>query len=96
MQRHLLAISVALLGTAAFAVFSWAEWGYFCDQNNNLNEILRASHAETQSCQGFWSSTHLHDWIYNAFSNYQSELLFGILIVVLLHKLAGQQDEDET
>jgi hypothetical protein len=38
----------------------------------------------------------LHDWAYNAASNWQSELLFGILLIVLLHGLAGRKDEDQT
>jgi hypothetical protein len=81
-----LAIVVASLGLFSFAVFSWSERGYFCDQ--------ASSHHE--SCSGFWSAEHMHDWIYNAFSNYQSELLFGILVVVLLHHLAGRKDQDQT
>jgi hypothetical protein len=31
----------------------------------------------------------MHDWIYNAASNWQSELLFGVLLVVLLHRSKG-------
>jgi hypothetical protein len=86
LRRHLLATVVFALGITSFAVFSWAEFGYFCDQAKSHDE----------QCSSFWSSEHIHDWVYNAFSNYQSELLFGILIVVMLHKLAGRKDEDET
>lgn len=33
---------------------------------------------------------------YNAASNWQSELLFGILLVVLLHKVEGRNGNSET
>lgn len=78
---------VATLGAICFAAFTWGEYGYFCDQARD--------HGPGR-CPGFWSSQHLHDWVYNATSNYQSELLFGVLVVTLLHRLAGRADEDET
>jgi hypothetical protein len=86
-RRHLLAVVVGVLGLAFFAAFTWSEYSYFCDQGRDHGN---------KSCQSFWSSEHLHDWVYNATSNYQSELLFGVLVVVLLHRLAGREDEDET
>jgi hypothetical protein len=86
-RRHTLSIVVAVVGVSCFAAFTWAERGYFCDQAEDHGQ---------RSCPGFWSPEHLHDWIYNATSNYQSELLFGVLIVVLLHRLAGHEDDDQT
>lgn len=79
LRRHLLIIVVAVFGLASFALFSWAEYGYFCDQ----------AHENGHHCYRFWSASHLHDWIYNAASNWQSELLFGVLLVVLLVKAEG-------
>lgn len=87
MRRHALAIGVAVLGLVCFAAYTWSEYSYFCDQGRDHGN---------QGCEGFWSMTHIHDWVYNATSNYQSELLFGVLVVVLLHRLAGREDEDET
>lgn len=84
-RRHTLAVTVAVLGSISFAIFSWAERGYFCDQ-------AKDHHSK---CQGFWSAEHMHDWVYNLFSNYQSELLFGILVVVMLHKIAGDHDAEK-
>jgi hypothetical protein len=86
LRRHPLAVTVAVLGVISFLIFTWAEYGYFCDQAQSHHE----------SCSGFWSLEHLHDWIYNAASNWQSELLFGILLVILLRKVGGDEDEDET
>lgn len=76
---HWLTIAVTLLAIGWFIAFSWAEYGYFCDQAADHNH----------NCSGFWSITHLHDWIYNAASNFQSELFFGVLLVILLHKSKG-------
>jgi hypothetical protein len=87
-RRHALALGVAAIGILSFAAFTWSERAYFCDQAKD----------HMSPCQGFWSSEHLHDWIYNAASNYQSELLFGVLLVVLLHKAEGPHgaDRDDT
>lgn len=76
---HWLTVVTAALAITAFALFTWAEYGYFCDQAKE--------HGST--CQSFWSSEHLHDWIYNLASNWQSELFFGVLLVILLHKAKG-------
>jgi hypothetical protein len=86
-RKHLLAIVVAVLGIAFFTLYTWAEYGYFCDQGRDHGN---------EGCESFWSNAHLHDWVYNAASNWQSELLFGVLLVVILHKMAGRDDEDET
>jgi len=88
LRRHALVVTVAILGVASFVLFSWAEYGYFCDQ-------AKSHHEE---CSGFWSSEHIHDWAYNAASNWQSELLFGVLLVVLLVKAEGPRgaDRDDT
>src|SRR4051812_763970 len=97
-RRHALLIAVLVLIPIVLVIFSWAEYGYFCDQGSNLNEILRATHAEPQSCEGFWSLTHLHDWIYNMASNWQSDLLIGILAVLIFNKIEGPHgaDKDDT
>lgn len=80
LKRHALLAAVTILAPLTFAVYSWAEYGYFCDQSKD--------HDQTP-CPSFWDKTHLHDWVYNATSNWQSDLLIGILLVVLLHKLEG-------
>jgi hypothetical protein len=84
LRRHALVVGVAVLGALSFALFTWAEFGYFCDQAGDHD----------QSCPGFWSSEHLHDWVYNAASNWQSELLFGILLLVILLKIEGAHGAD--
>lgn len=76
---HWLTFVVGILAIAFFAVFSWAEYGYFCDQTKDHGG----------ECLGFWSIEHMHDWIYNATSNWQSELFFGVLLVILLHRAKG-------
>jgi hypothetical protein len=76
---HWLTIVVGFLAIGSFAAFTWAEYGYFCDQASD----------HKQSCQGFWSAAHLHDWVYNITSNWQSELFFGVLLVILLHRAKG-------
>lgn len=98
LRRHALVIGVALIGTLAFAMFTWGEWGYFRDQCSNLNTVLTGVHAHAQTCPSFWSREHIHDWSYNAASNWQSEMLFGILLLVVLLKLEGPEgaDRDDT
>jgi hypothetical protein len=78
-RDHWLTLVVGFLAVASFAAFTWAEYGYFCDQASD----------HKQRCAGFWSAEHLHDWIYNATSNWQSELFFGVLLVILLHRARG-------
>lgn len=77
---HWLTTVVGLFACAMFAVFTWAEYGYYCDQSRD--------HGAT-NCPGFWSASHMHDWLYNMTSNWQSELFFGVLLVILLHKAKG-------
>lgn len=78
-SHHWLTVVVAALAFVSFAIFSWAERGYFCDQAKDHHS----------ACPSFWSSEHMHDWVYNAASNWQSELFFGVLLVILLHKAKG-------
>lgn len=85
LRRHALVVGVSIMSVACFALYTWAEYGYFCDQS--------ASHHEP--CSGFWSQAHLHDWIYNAASNWQSELLYGILLLVVLLKIEGPDGADQ-
>lgn len=84
-RRHLLIIAVCLLAVASFVTFTWAEWHYFLDQASTHKEPLPT----------FWSAEHLHDWLYNAAANWQSELIFGVLVVVLLHKAEGRKGADK-
>lgn len=84
-RRHALVLGVAVFGIVSFAAFTWSEYGYFCDQASD----------HRQPCPGFWSSEHLHDWIYNATSNWQSEALIGILMLALLLKLEGPRGADK-
>jgi hypothetical protein len=86
LREDALTITVALLAMSSFALFTWAEYGYFCDQAKSHHE----------ACPPFWSAEHIHDWAYNAAANWQSELIFGVLIVVLLHKLEGRDGRSET
>jgi hypothetical protein len=79
-KLHWLTFVVAIGAVGSFAIFSWAEYGYFCDQGREHGN---------EGCEGFWSMAHLHDWIYNMASNWQSELFFGVLLVILLHKAKG-------
>lgn len=79
LRRHSLVYAAVLLGCCMLVFFSWAEWNYFQDQ-------ARALHQEPG---GFWSAEHFHDWAYNAASNWQSEFLFGIAVVAILHRLPG-------
>lgn len=86
-RRHSLVMIVAVFGTLSFVVFTWAEYGYFCDQGREHGN---------EGCESFWSMAHIHDWVYNAASNYQSELLFGILVILLLKRVASDRDEDKS
>lgn len=89
LKTHALLVGCIILTPILFAAFTWAEYGYFCDQGREHGD---------HGCQGFWSMAHLHDWIYNAASNWQSELLFGILLLVILKKIEGPDgaDKDDT
>jgi hypothetical protein len=83
-RHHALVVAVSVIGILSFALFSWAEYGYFCDQSKSHHE----------KCSGFWSLEHIHDWAYNAASNWQSEMLFGILLLVVLLKIEGARGAD--
>lgn len=85
LRRHAVSVGAFVFGAMSFAIFTWAERGYFCDQAK--------SHKEP--CTGFWSSEHLHDWIYNAFANYTSDLLIGIGVLLLLFKIEGRHGADQ-
>lgn len=81
-RRNVLTLSVAVLGVVTFALYTWAEYGYFCDQARSHHE----------ACTSFWALEHIHDFVYNAMANFSSEVIFGILLVVLLHRLEGRKD----
>ena len=93
-RRHSLALTVAALALAALVLFVWSEFSYFCDQQSQWNEVLRAVHGQPQPCPSFWSRDHMHDLLYNAASNWQSELLFGILLVLILKDDFGMTEGD--
>jgi hypothetical protein len=82
LRRHWVAIAVLITGLVSFAAFTWSEYGYFCDQGRDHGN---------EGCESFWSMAHLHDWIYNASSNWQSELLVGVLLVIVI-KNATRED----
>lgn len=76
-RERWLALCVIFCALGAIALFLWAEWGYFQDQAKDHGASIPTH---------YFSSEHLHDLIYNAAANWQSELLFGVLLVWLLHK----------
>lgn len=86
LRRHALMVSVSILAPLSLAIFLWAEWGYFQDQARDHGEPVPTE---------FFSSAHMHDLIYNAAANWQSELIFGVLIVMLLKKIEGNQGADK-
>jgi hypothetical protein len=85
LREHSLTLILLAIGAAAFALFTWGEYGYFCDQAR--------THHET--CTGFWSPEHLHDWAYNASSNWQSEVLFGAVLIYVLKARGARERGDE-
>jgi hypothetical protein len=82
-RRHWVVLLVAALALAHWASFTWAEWGYFCDQ--------AADHGQA-ACGSFWQAEHVHDWLYNYSANVLSELTFGVVLVVLVNR---SRTEDE-
>lgn len=86
-RRHALAITVCIIGTISLIAFTWADW------YNYSNE--QSAHHESAI---FWSKDFLANWLDNAAQNWHSELLFGVLLVILLNKLEGQHgaDKDDT
>lgn len=80
---HWLTLLVIVLAVVVTILFVVNEYGYFCDQS--------ADHG-THSCPSFWSAEHRHDLLYNAAANWQSELWFGVLLVILLHKAKSGDD----
>lgn len=85
LKRNLLSIVVAILFLCSFAGYTWAEYGYFSDQ--------AISHHEKPP--SFWSEEHMHDYIYNLASNWQSELIFGVLLVTILLRAEGNEGKDK-
>lgn len=83
LSRHSLTLSLLAVGVAAFALYMWAEYGYFCDQARSHHE----------ACGAFWSAEHMHDLVYNAASNWQSEVLFGGFLIYVL-RARGLRERD--
>lgn len=83
LRRNLLLLGGIALLALSLAVATWAEWHYFVDQ--------AVTHGERPP--GFWSAAHVHDWLYNAAMNWQSELAFGLVFVVLLNRAKGKGEE---
>jgi hypothetical protein len=83
-RRHLLVLTVAVLAVLSLVFFTWADWHtYVQDQE---------AHRQTAE---FWSNDFLANWGDNAAQNWHSELLFGVLVVVLLKKLEGPRGADQ-
>jgi hypothetical protein len=76
-------VSVAVLGVAALIFFTWADWYTFAQDQEAHHE---AAH--------FWSVQFLANWGDNAAQNWHSELLFGVLVVVLLKGARRGSEED--
>lgn len=83
-KHNLLLIGAVSLGIAMFSFYTVNEYGYFCDSS-------KQHHAK---CEGFLSSAHLHDWLYNASSNWQSDLLVGAALVTVLRRAEGPRGND--
>lgn len=81
-RRHRTLLLFLALGLIALAIYTWAEWHYFVDQ--------AASHHEPRP--RFWDPEHVHDWLYNGMSNWQSDFLIGAFAVYLLTNHAPADD----
>jgi hypothetical protein len=66
------------------ALISWVT--FFCDQGREHGN---------KGCESFWSMAHIHDMVYNLAANWQSELTFGVLLVLVLNKLGDRDSEDK-
>jgi hypothetical protein len=86
LYRHSLAFVVAVLALAHWIAFTWAEYGYFCDQAKDHGQKV---------CPGFWAAEHVHDWLYNYSANVLSELTFGILILIVLKNTRLREPAEE-
>lgn len=75
LRAHKLLVAVAVFGVASLALFTWGVW-----------EDFAARAAEHHAPASFWSRDFLATWAYNTASNWQSEALIGVLVVVLLKK----------
>lgn len=84
-KDHALLITAIVLVIFSFSLFTWAEYQYFVDQ--------ALTHGEKHP--DFWSAAHLHDWAYNAASNWQSEILMGVLVVMVALKIEGRNGADK-
>jgi hypothetical protein len=82
-RRHALALGVAVLGLLSLAAFTWGDWHTYVND--------QSAHHESAA---FWSSDFLANWLDNAAQNWHSELLFGVLLVILLNKLEGSHGAD--
>lgn len=94
-RRHALKIAVVVFGIAAFITFTVNEYGYFRDQCHNQNTIIKAAGGKPETCPGFWSPEHKHDWFYNGASNWHSEILLGIGFLVVFLKIEGPRGADK-
>jgi hypothetical protein len=85
-RQHKLFMIVLTLALISWVTFFWAEYGYFCDQGREHGN---------KGCESFWSMAHIHDMVYNLAANWQSELTFGVLLVLVLNKLGDRDSEDK-
>lgn len=75
LRHHKLLIAVVVFGLASLVGFTWGVY---------IDYVDRA--AEHHEHAVFWSTSFAATWLYNATSNWQSEALVGILLVVLLKR----------
>lgn len=84
-RRHALVLAAAIGAVVWFVIYTWSEWRFFIDN----------SFQHGSAPQGFWSSQHLHDWLYNLSANVVSEVMFGVFFVIMFHKVEGSQGADK-
>jgi hypothetical protein len=80
-----MALIVGTLGILALGAFTWGDWyTYAADQKDHHGHAV------------FFSWAFLANYLDNAAQNWHSELLFGVLLVLLLRDLgAREQPADE-
>lgn len=85
LRENLLIVLAVILGPLFLAIFTWQEWEFFKDQ----------AVAHHEDVPDFWSAAHMHDWLYNAFANFCSEVIFGLLIVTVALRIEGKRGKDK-
>lgn len=83
LRRHRTIILLVCLGLVALVLFTWANWH---------NYVMRQQHDHVSAV--FFSWDYLAEWLYNAASNWQSEILFGGAVVLWATRHAPRDDEE--